>query len=228
MKPWSDGSAGMARPIEAATSRLGSFVADSAITANTTCPGLSMLIPSSRSTNSQCGGKIELTRTRLKFARCASRSAISKLVSFSLCRPTPFVKKALVGMNIRESINSRLPPLVPYRGTQLDRRLGVAAPVHHRLHHLRQHVGRTQRDLDDFDLRLPALLAAHHEHVFRRVDTQPAIRGLSRHYRGAPLLAFPLDRPEDVQRLDLGGRAPRRDHPRQPGPPRALTRPRRG
>src|SRR5258708_34699299 len=133
-----------------------------------------MLMPSSRSTNSQCGGKIELTRTRLKFARCASRSAISKLVSFSLCRPTPFVKKALVGMNIRESINSRLPPLVPYRGTQLDRRL-VPAPGHHRLHPLRQHCGRTQRDLDHFDLRLPALLAAYHEHVFRRLDTQPAI-----------------------------------------------------
>ena len=80
-------------------------VADSAITANTTCPGSISESPSSRSTNSQCGGKIELTRTRLKFARWASRSAISKLVSFSLCRPTPFVRKALVGTNIRESIN---------------------------------------------------------------------------------------------------------------------------
>src|SRR2546425_6970979 len=148
-----------------------------------------MLIPSSRSTSSQCGGKIELTRTRLKFARCASRNAISKLVSFSLCRPTPFVRKALVGMNIRESINSELPPLVPHRGTQLDRRLGVAAPVHRRLHDSRQHLGGTERDFLDFDLRLAALLAAHDEHVFRRVDAQPAFPAdtLARHDRGPPL-----------------------------------------
>src|SRR3989442_14097891 len=109
-----------------------------------------MLIPSSRSTSSQCGGKIELTRTRLKFARCASRNAISKLVGFSLCRPTPFVKKALVGMNIRESINSELPPLVPYRGTQLDRRLPVAAPGHTRVHDLRQHLRRAERRFPPF------------------------------------------------------------------------------
>src|SRR6266540_2866546 len=95
----------MATPMDAATSRLGSLVDDSAMTAKTTCPGLSIDSPSSRSTSSQWGGKIELTRTRLKFARCASRSAISKLVSFSLCRPTPFERKALVGTNIRESIN---------------------------------------------------------------------------------------------------------------------------
>src|SRR6266446_6083040 len=160
----------MATPIDAATRRLGSLVADSAMTANTTCPGFISERPSSRSTSSQWGGKIELTRTRLKFARCASRNAISKLVSFSLCRPTPFVKKALVGMNIRESINSELPPLVPYRGTQLDRRLRVAAPVHNRLHDLRQHFGGAERDFHHFDLRLPAVLATHDEHVFRRVD----------------------------------------------------------
>src|SRR6267143_7200093 len=151
-----------------------------------------MLMPSSRSTSSQCGGKIELTRTRLKFARCASRSAISKLVSFSLCRPTPFVKKAFVGMNIRESINSELPPLVPYRGTQFDRRLGVAAPVHRRLHDPRQHLGGAQRDFLDCDLRQSALLAAHDEHVFRRVDAQPPVCGFSRHDRRAPLFAFAL------------------------------------
>src|SRR5687767_4953468 len=155
--------------MDAATRRLGSLVADSAITANTTCPGLSMLIPSSRSTSSQCGGKIELTRTRLKLARCASRNAISKLVSFSLCRPTPLVKKALVGMNIRESINSRLPPLVPDCGTELDRRLGIAAPLHRRLHDLRQHFRGAERDFLDFELPLPALSAAHDQHVFRRV-----------------------------------------------------------
>src|SRR5690242_12804587 len=100
----------MATPIDAATKRLGSFVDDSAMTANTTCPGFISDSPSSRSTSSQCGGKIELTRTRLKFARWASRNAISKLVSFSLCRPTPLVRKALVGTNIRDSIN-RSPPV---------------------------------------------------------------------------------------------------------------------
>src|SRR2546426_4229080 len=85
----------MATPIEAETSRLGSFVDDSAMTANTTWPGFSSDSPSSRSISSQCGGKIELTRTRLKLARWASRRDISKLVSFSLCRPTPLVRKAL-------------------------------------------------------------------------------------------------------------------------------------
>src|ERR1043166_5445977 len=126
-----------------------------------------MLIPSARSTSSHWGGKMELTRTRLKFARCASRSAISKLVSFSLCRPTPLVKNALVGMNILASINSELPPFVPDRGTQLDRRLGIATAIHRRLHNLGQHLGGSQRDLVDLDLRLAALLPANDEHVFR-------------------------------------------------------------
>src|SRR2546425_4951812 len=63
------------------------------MTANTTWPGFSSDSPSSRSISSQWGGKIELTRTRLKLARWASRSDISKLVSFSLCRPTPLVRK---------------------------------------------------------------------------------------------------------------------------------------
>src|SRR5204862_8331026 len=119
-----------------------------------------MLIPSSRSTSSHCGGKIELTRTRLKLARCASRSAISKLVSFSLCRPTPLVRKALVGMNILASINSELPPFVPDRGTQLDRRLGIPATIHRRLHDLQEHLRGAQRDFGDLNLRLPTLLAA--------------------------------------------------------------------
>src|SRR5512146_1990322 len=113
---------------------------------------------------------MELTRTRLKLARWASRNAISKLVSFSLCRPTPLVKKALVGMNIRESINSRLPPFVPDRGTQLDGRLGIATPVHRRLQYLRQYLGGAERDFHHFVLALSALFAAHDEHVFRRVD----------------------------------------------------------
>src|ERR1700704_4735692 len=186
----------MATPIDAATRRLGSLVADSAMTANTTCPGFMSERPSSRSTSSQWGGKIELTRTRLKLARCASRRAISKLVSFSLCRPTPLVRKALVGMNILASINAALPPLVPYRGTKLDRRLRIAAPVHRRLHHLRQHRGGAERDFFDFDLRLPALFAAHDEHVFRRIDAQPPFRAhaFPRNHGGSPLLAIALDR----------------------------------
>src|ERR1051325_1465736 len=102
----------MATPIDAATRGLGSLGGDFGENAEKDLPGLISDRPSSRSTSSQCGGKIELTRTRLKFARWASRSAISKLVSFSLCRPTPLVRKALVGTNIRESIN-RSPPGQP-------------------------------------------------------------------------------------------------------------------
>src|SRR5262249_15450320 len=59
--------------------------------------GRSSLEPSSRSSISQLGGKIEDTRTRLCWAIFASRSAISKLVSFSLWMPTPVVKKIFLG-----------------------------------------------------------------------------------------------------------------------------------
>src|SRR6266542_6653896 len=214
----------MARPIEAATSRLGSLVDDSATTVNNTWPGRSMLIPSSRSSSSHCGGKMELTRTRLYVARWASRSAISKLVSFSLCRPTPLVRKALVGMNIRASINSGLPPFVPDRGTQLDRQLRIATPVHRRLQHLRQHLRGAERHLNDFHFCLPAFLTPHPEHVFRGVDAQPAIGGgtLARHHRRPPLASLPFDRPEHVDRLDLRRRHLRRDGLGELGPARAL------
>src|SRR5882672_346611 len=225
MYPWCDGSAGRARPIEAATRRLGSLVADSATTVNSTWPGFSMLSPSSRSTSSQCGGKIELTRTRLKFARCASRNAISKLVSFSLCRPTPLVRKALVGMNIRASINSGLPPFVPDRGTQLDRQLRIATPVHRRLHHPRQHLRGAERNLHDLHFCLPAILAPDHEHVFRRIDAQPALggRALARHHRRPPLPSLPLDGAERVDNLDLRGRHLRLDCRGELRPPRTLS-----
>src|SRR6266513_3233678 len=213
----------MATPMDAATRRLGSLVADSAMTAKTTCPGFMSERPSSRSTSSQWGGKIELTRTRLKLARCASRSAISKLVRFSLCRPTPIVKKALVGMNILASINLELPPFVPDRGTQLDRRFGISATIHRRLHDLHQHRRGTQRDLDDFDLRLAPLLAADNEHVFRRVDAQPPVRRFPRDHRRPPLLAFPLDGTKHVNRLDLGRRHLRLDRSRELGPARSLS-----
>src|SRR6266705_1624639 len=175
--------------------------------------------PSSRSTSSQWGGKIELTRTRLKLARWASRSAISKLVSFSLCRPTPFVRKALVGMNILASINLELPPFVPDRGTQVDRRL----------HNLRQHRSGTQRNFHHFDLGLPAVLAAHDEHVFRRVDAQPCIGGptLARDDCRAPLTPLALDRTEDIDRLDLGWRHLCLDRGRELRPAGTLPRWRR-
>src|ERR1700752_256922 len=182
-----------------------------------------MLIPSSRSTSSQCGGKIELTRTRLKLARCASRNAISKLVSFSLCRPTPFVRKAFVGMNIRESINSALPPFVPDCGTKLDRRLGIATPVHRRLHHLRQHFGGAERDFHHLELALTALFAAHDEHVFRGVDSQPAVRCFARHHRRAPLFPVALDGTENIDGLDLRGRYLRLHGGRELVPPLPLT-----
>src|SRR3989304_2772082 len=57
-------------------------------------------MPSARATILQGGGKIELTRTRLYFSIPASRSAISKLVSFSLWRPTPCVRKPFVGTRL--------------------------------------------------------------------------------------------------------------------------------
>ena len=47
------------------------------------------------------------TRTRLYGASPASRKAISKLVSFSLCFPTPFVKKIFLATNTFHN-----PPLV--------------------------------------------------------------------------------------------------------------------
>src|SRR5882672_8398863 len=224
MYPWCDGSAGRARPIEAATRRLGSLVADSATTVNSTWPGFSMLSPSSRSTSSQCGGKIELTRTRLKLARCASRNAISKLVSFSLCRPTPLVRKALVGMNIRESINS-LPREKDDRG-DFHRRLRVPGAIRRSLHDLGQHLGGAEANFLQLHLGLPPVLAADDEHVFRRVNPQPAppILALPGHHRRAPLPPLPLDRPEQVQGRDLRGRHFRLYGRRDLGPPGTLPR----
>src|SRR2546429_5412591 len=95
----------MATPTDAATRRLGSLVDDSAITAKTTWPGFMTERPSSRSTSSQCGGKIELTRNKVKVAKWAARNAIPKLRGFFFFRTTPFVKEAFVGTNTRESVN---------------------------------------------------------------------------------------------------------------------------
>ena len=46
------------------------------------------------------------TRTRLQAAIPADRSANSKLVSFSRCFPTPFVKNILFGTNITVALTS--------------------------------------------------------------------------------------------------------------------------
>src|SRR2546427_9778003 len=163
MLPWWVASAGIATPIEADTSRLGSFVDDSAMTANTTWPGFSSDSPSSPSISSQWGGKIELTRARVKLARWASRSDISKLGSFSLCRPTPLVRKALVGTNMRESINPS-PPLsfVPHRWPGGDRRLGIPRAIGGRLYDPPPHPPPRGGGLRPPRLRLAALPSTHH------------------------------------------------------------------
>src|SRR5438105_9959049 len=171
----------MATPIDAATRRLGSLVDDSAMTAKTTCPGFMRERPSSRSTSSQWGGKIELTRTRLKLARWASRSAISKLVSFSLCRPTPLVRNALVGTNNRDSINLAPSPRLrvrfavePHRPVGGHRGLRVAGAIGCGLQDLGQHLRGRQRYFLDLHLRAPALLAADDDHGALLLDPQPS------------------------------------------------------
>src|ERR1700688_974044 len=88
----------MATPTEAAISRCGSLVALSLITAKTICPGVRYFSPSCWLSNLQFGGKIDLTRTRLNSAIPADRSASSKEVSFSRCRPTPFVRNVPFGI----------------------------------------------------------------------------------------------------------------------------------
>src|SRR5258708_1772957 len=238
--------------MEAATRRLASLVEDSAITANTTWPGCNSDSPSSRSTSSQCGGKIELTRTRLKLARWASRSAISKLVNFSLCRPTPLVRKALVGTNIRDSINpsprarqrgfccrtafARSPDhergpgaaslAVPDRWADRHRRFRVAAALRRRLHHLGDDLGGRERGLADLDARLTSVLAAHDQHVACRVDAQPgpSIQRVARDHRRAPLAPLPLEGPEQVDRVDLRRGDPRSDRLRELRPARPPPR----
>src|SRR5580698_7719881 len=80
-----------------ATSRCGSRVEFSAMTAKTTSPSSRYFRPSLREIILHCGGKIEETRTRFCDAMPASRSASSKEVSRSLCLPTPLVKKSFFG-----------------------------------------------------------------------------------------------------------------------------------
>src|SRR3569833_826770 len=79
------------------TSRWGSRVEFSAMTAKTTSPWMRCLAPSLREMILQRGGKIELTRTRFCEAIPASRRASSYEVKRSLCLPTPLVKKSFFG-----------------------------------------------------------------------------------------------------------------------------------
>lgn len=63
------------------------------------------------------------TRTRLNSAIPASRSAISKLVSFSLWRPTPRVRKIREGTNL---------PVTPFhRSTSVERFLNGGILTNH-------------------------------------------------------------------------------------------------
>ena len=93
-------SAGRARPMDAAMRRFGSFVSWRAMTQWTIWPGMMSFSPSLRLISRQCGGKMELTVTRLAFSIPASRSASSNDERRSLCTPTPFVKKMALGTNI--------------------------------------------------------------------------------------------------------------------------------
>src|SRR5208337_3056070 len=87
----------MATPMLETTSRCGSRVEFSAITAKTTSPSFRNVRPSLRGIILHCGGKMEETRTRFCEAIPASRRASSKEVKRSLCLPTPLVKKIFFG-----------------------------------------------------------------------------------------------------------------------------------
>src|SRR5213592_4273870 len=87
-------------PIDAAHSRCGSLVSAWLMTQKTTSPARRYLSPSFLEMILQPGGKMLLTRTMLKCAIPASRSAISNELSFSRCRPTPLVRKIFFDTNI--------------------------------------------------------------------------------------------------------------------------------
>ena len=75
----------------------GSFVSLVLITQKTIWPGSSSLTPCALDTILQFGGKILDTLTRLHFSIPAFLRASSRDCSFSLCLPTPFVKKIFFG-----------------------------------------------------------------------------------------------------------------------------------
>src|SRR3989442_2793174 len=87
-------------PMEEAHRRCGSLVSAWLMTQKTTSPARRYFSPSFLEMILQPGGKMLLTRTMLKCAIPASRSAISKELSFSRCRPTPLVRKIFFDTNI--------------------------------------------------------------------------------------------------------------------------------
>src|SRR5262245_18709283 len=107
----------MAMPMEEAHRRCGSLVSAWLMTQKTTSPALRYLIPSFLEMILQPGGKMLLTRTMLKWAIPASRNAISNELSFSLWRPTPFVRNIFFDTNISDPLASgRLFGLIAARG----------------------------------------------------------------------------------------------------------------
>src|SRR3989338_10637567 len=80
--------------------RFGSFVSLLAITQNVIWPGLRHFVPCSFDISLQPGGRMLDTQTKLYAAISAFLNAISKLVSLSLCTPTPFVKNIFVGTSM--------------------------------------------------------------------------------------------------------------------------------
>lgn len=74
------------------------MVLHSAMTVYTISPGERYWSPLARERIFAPGGRMLDTRTMLKGAMPASRRAASKLASFSLCRPTPLVRKTRLGM----------------------------------------------------------------------------------------------------------------------------------
>src|SRR5881296_317451 len=98
----------MAMPMEEAHRRCGSLVSAWLITQKTTSPARRYLSPSFLEMILQPGGKMLLTRTMLKCAIPASRSAISNELSFSRCRPTPLVRKIFFDTNIATLVRTNV------------------------------------------------------------------------------------------------------------------------
>jgi hypothetical protein len=87
----------MAQPTDAARSLLGSLVQERLITQYVIAPGINSLSPWVLEIILQRGGNILDTCTKLHFSIPASLKARSKECNSSLCVPTPFVKKILLG-----------------------------------------------------------------------------------------------------------------------------------
>ena len=90
----------MATPNDAAINLLGSSAQFLDNTTNVISPGLIILMPFSIETCLQPGGIMDDTVTRLQYCMPATLKANSKDCNFSLCTPTPFVKKKKRGINL--------------------------------------------------------------------------------------------------------------------------------